>query len=51
VGRELVRTARARARRDGAHLGKPFHAALHREPAPLLMTRGFHWINEAPWNL
>jgi len=35
---------------EGAHHGKPFHAALHLEPAQLLMTRGFHWINEEPLN-
>lgn len=35
---------------DGVHLGKAFHATLHLEPAPLLVTRGFHWINEAPFN-
>jgi uncharacterized membrane protein YphA (DoxX/SURF4 family) len=35
---------------DGSHRGKPFHATLHLEPASLLMTRGFRWINEAPFN-
>jgi len=35
---------------DGSHGGKKFHAALHLAPAPLLMTRGFRWINEAPFN-
>jgi len=34
---------------DGAYRGKPFHAELHREPEPLLLTRGFHWINELPY--
>jgi hypothetical protein len=35
---------------DGVHGGKPFHVELHREPDPLLVTRGFHWINEVPFN-
>jgi hypothetical protein len=35
---------------DGTLRGKPFHAELHREPDPLLVTRGFHWINEVPFN-
>lgn len=26
------------------------HATLVREPEPLLRTRGFHWIQEAPYN-
>jgi uncharacterized membrane protein YphA (DoxX/SURF4 family) len=26
------------------------HAELVREPAPLLKTRGFHWVQEAPYN-
>jgi len=35
---------------EGAHRGKPFRAELHREPPPLLVTRGFHWIQEVPFN-
>jgi uncharacterized membrane protein YphA (DoxX/SURF4 family) len=35
---------------DGVHHGKRFHAAAHLAPAPLLLTRGFRWINEAPFN-
>jgi hypothetical protein len=42
--------ARATLVLDGTFRGKPFHAELHREPAPLLVTRGFHWINETPFN-
>jgi hypothetical protein len=35
---------------DGTFRGKRFHAELRREPEPLLVTRGFHWINEVPFN-
>lgn len=35
---------------SGTFGGKPFHAELRREPEPLLVTRGFHWINEVPYN-
>jgi uncharacterized membrane protein YphA (DoxX/SURF4 family) len=35
---------------DGVHLGKPLHATLHLAPGALLMTRGFRWINEMPFN-
>jgi len=35
---------------DGVFRGKPVHAELHREPEPLLVTRGFHWISEGPFN-
>jgi uncharacterized membrane protein YphA (DoxX/SURF4 family) len=35
---------------DGVHRGKRFHAAAHLAPAPPLLTRGFRWINEAPFN-
>jgi hypothetical protein len=35
---------------DGAFRGKRFHARLRREPEPLLVTRGFRWINEVPFN-
>jgi hypothetical protein len=30
--------------------GKRLRITLTREPEPLLMTRGFHWINESPYN-
>lgn len=35
---------------DGPHRGKQLHVTLHREPTPPLLTRGFRWINEAPFN-
>jgi hypothetical protein len=35
---------------DGVHSGKLLHVTLHRAPDGLLMTRGFHWINEVPFN-
>lgn len=35
---------------DCVHRGATLHIALHREPDGTLMTRGFHWINEAPFN-
>jgi hypothetical protein len=35
---------------DGTHRGKVFHVALHLRPPPLLVTRGFHWINDRPFN-
>ncbi|MEA2339798.1 MAG: hypothetical protein QOE82_3805 [Thermoanaerobaculia bacterium] len=37
---------------DGNLGGKTIHAMTHREPIPkfLLTTRGFHWINEFPFN-
>jgi len=37
---------------DGVLGGKKVHALCHREPIPkfLLTTRGFHWINEVPFN-
>jgi hypothetical protein len=35
---------------DGVHRGKRFHAAAHVAPPGLLLTRGFRWINEAPFN-
>jgi hypothetical protein len=35
---------------DAPHRGKQLHVTLHREPDPLLLTRGFRWINEAPFN-
>ena len=44
------RTAPDHLMLDGVHLGKAFHATLHLEPPQLLLTRGFHWINEEPFN-
>lgn len=35
---------------DGTHLGKVLHVTLHIAPEPLLVTRGFHWINESPFS-
>jgi hypothetical protein len=35
---------------DAVHGGRYLHVTLHREPEPPLMTRGFHWINEVPFN-
>jgi hypothetical protein len=35
---------------DGVHGGKLLHVTLHRAPDGLLRTRGFHWINEVPFN-
>jgi hypothetical protein len=35
---------------DGVHLGKSLHVTLHVAPPTRLLTRGFHWINEAPFN-
>jgi hypothetical protein len=34
----------------GEFEGKSFSATLKLEPAPLLVTRGFHWIQESPYN-
>jgi hypothetical protein len=34
---------------DGVHLGASLHVTLHARPSEL-MTRGFHWINEKPFN-
>jgi hypothetical protein len=35
---------------DGVHLGKSLHITLHAAPPSLLVTRGFHWINDVPFN-
>lgn len=35
---------------DATHRGKQLHIALRLAPDPPLMTRGFRWINEAPFN-
>ena len=37
---------------DGDLGGRKVHAVCHREPLPvfLLTTRGFHWVNEYPFN-
>jgi uncharacterized membrane protein YphA (DoxX/SURF4 family) len=34
---------------EGMHAGRSLHVTLHLEPLPLLVTRGFHWINEVPF--
>lgn len=34
---------------DGDHLGKHLHVTLHLAPAPLLVTRDFHWITDVPF--
>jgi uncharacterized membrane protein YphA (DoxX/SURF4 family) len=34
---------------DGVHRGKRLHVTLHPQPPPLLVTRGFHWVNERPF--
>jgi hypothetical protein len=34
---------------DAVHRGASLHVALHRESLPLLVTRGFRWINERPF--
>jgi uncharacterized membrane protein YphA (DoxX/SURF4 family) len=44
------RSAPDRLEIDGVHRGKRFHAAMHLAPPSRLMTRGFHWINEEPFN-
>lgn len=35
---------------DGELDGKRVHVTLEREPLPLLPTRGFHWVQELPFN-
>jgi hypothetical protein len=35
---------------DGVHGGKYLHVALHLAPTSPLLTRGFHWITEVPFN-
>ena len=35
---------------DCVHLGKSLHVVMHLEPEGALLTRGFHWINEVPYN-
>lgn len=35
---------------DASHLGKKLHVTLHLEPDPPLVTRGYHWVNEVPFN-
>ena len=44
-------------RRSGEHLvvdapyaGKQLHVTATRAPAPLLTSRGFHWVQEFPFN-
>ena len=35
---------------DALHRGKQVHLELHLVPDGTLLTRGFHWINEYPFN-
>jgi hypothetical protein len=37
---------------EGSFMGRPLNARLHKvDPFKLpLLNRGFHWINEAPYN-
>ena len=35
---------------DGTYRGTQVRVTLVKEPAPLLSTRGFHWVQEAPFN-
>jgi hypothetical protein len=35
---------------DGVVEGKQLHVTLVLEPKPLLATRGFHWVQEFPFN-
>ena len=35
---------------DAVHRGKALHVGLHLEPDGVLETRGFHWVNEIPYN-
>jgi hypothetical protein len=49
----VFRTVWHFARPDDDHLiidSPHVHAELVREPEPLLKTRGFHWVQEAPFN-
>jgi uncharacterized membrane protein YphA (DoxX/SURF4 family) len=53
VMRGVLRTEWRYHRPDADHLvieSPQLHAELVREPAPLLQTRGFHWIQEEPFN-
>jgi hypothetical protein len=53
LGHELWRYAHPERERlviDRVANGVRLHITLTREPEPLLMTRGFHWINESPFN-
>ncbi|MBA3500750.1 MAG: hypothetical protein M4D80_11810 [Myxococcota bacterium] len=35
---------------DGTFRGKQLHVTFVKEPEPLLATRGFHWVQEVPFN-
>lgn len=35
---------------DAVHRGRTLHMTMHLEPDGVLMSRGFHWINEVPFN-
>ena len=53
LGHELWRYAHPERERlviERVADGMRLHITLTREPEPLLMTRGFHWINESPFN-
>ncbi len=47
---QYTRPAPDRLVLDCVHRGKRLRVALHLEPERLLMTRGFHWVNEVPFN-
>jgi len=36
---------------DCVHRGKRLHVTLHLAPEGRLLSRGFHWVNEEPFNL
>jgi hypothetical protein len=36
---------------DCVHRGKRLHVTLHLAPEGKLLSRGFHWVNEEPFNL
>jgi len=35
---------------DATHGAHKLHVVMSREPDPLLVTRGFHWVQEFPFN-
>lgn len=52
IGGDLLRYARSDDRLvlDGRYQDRELHATLRLEPEPLLTSRGFHWINDEPFN-
>ena len=48
--RRLDANDRTRLVIDGQLRGARLHVELVQEPPPLLLTRGFHWIQEAPFH-